>query len=123
MGSKVSCEGDVYSFGILLLETFTGKRPTENDFEEGMNLNQFAKMALARGVCNGFITTELGVIEGASSSKTRKAHLLEECLVLILRVGIKCSEESPKERMKINDALKELHAIKNTLLDDCEILE
>ena len=122
MGSKVSCQGDVYSFGILLLETFTGKRPTDNDFEEGMNLNQFAKMALAGGVCNGFITTELGVIEGASSSKTRKGHL-EECLVSILRVGIKCSEESPKERMKINDALKELHAIKNTLLDDCEILE
>lgn len=46
MGSKVSKEGDIYSFGILLLEIFTGKRPTSDDFGNGLNLNQFVNTAL-----------------------------------------------------------------------------
>ena len=37
MGSEVSTLGDVYSFGILLLEMFTGKRPTDSMFKDDFN--------------------------------------------------------------------------------------
>ena len=46
MGSDVSTYGDVCSFGILLLEMFTGKRPTNNMFKDRLNLHNNAEMAL-----------------------------------------------------------------------------
>ncbi|EOY05416.1 LRR receptor-like serine/threonine-protein kinase, putative [Theobroma cacao] len=42
LGSKASTCGDVYSFGILLLEMFTAKKPTDEMFKEGLSLNKFA---------------------------------------------------------------------------------
>ncbi|KAI6678600.1 hypothetical protein NL676_039396 [Syzygium grande] len=44
--SAVSIEGDVYSFGVLILEIFIGKRPTNDMFENALNLHCFAKAAL-----------------------------------------------------------------------------
>ncbi|KAM7519417.1 hypothetical protein LguiB_018379 [Lonicera macranthoides] len=48
MESEVSVYGDVYSFGILLLEMVTGKRPTDEMFKDGLNLHEFSKLALSK---------------------------------------------------------------------------
>uniref|UniRef100_A0A2N9HYB4 Protein kinase domain-containing protein n=1 Tax=Fagus sylvatica TaxID=28930 RepID=A0A2N9HYB4_FAGSY len=47
MGSEVSTYGDVYSYGILLSEMFTGKRPTDEIFKNSLSLHEFVKTALA----------------------------------------------------------------------------
>nr|POE86175.1 putative lrr receptor-like serine/threonine-protein kinase [Quercus suber] len=46
MGGAASIEADVYSYGILLLEIFLGKKPTDDMFKDGLNLHNVAKMAL-----------------------------------------------------------------------------
>lgn len=46
MGSEVSTQGDMYSYGILLLEMFSGKRPTSNLFTGNFNLHRYVKMGL-----------------------------------------------------------------------------
>ncbi|KAL6128706.1 hypothetical protein ACLB2K_072061 [Fragaria x ananassa] len=46
MGGDVSTYGDVYSFGILLLEMFTGKKPTDHMFSDNLNLHNYVKSAL-----------------------------------------------------------------------------
>uniref|UniRef100_A0A6N2M767 non-specific serine/threonine protein kinase n=1 Tax=Salix viminalis TaxID=40686 RepID=A0A6N2M767_SALVM len=46
MGGEASTQGDVYSYGILLLEMFTGKRPTDSMFTGDFNLHCFVEAAL-----------------------------------------------------------------------------
>ena len=41
MGGKASTSGDVYSFGILLLEIIIAKKPTDGVFQEGLSINKF----------------------------------------------------------------------------------
>ena len=48
MGSDVSTKGDVYSFGVFLLEMFLGKRPIDEMFKDDLNLHNFVRMALPK---------------------------------------------------------------------------
>ncbi|KAH9316103.1 hypothetical protein KI387_024730, partial [Taxus chinensis] len=41
LSGAVTTKGDVYSYGIVLLEMFTGKKPTSSIFVEGMNLQKW----------------------------------------------------------------------------------
>ncbi|XVE82178.1 hypothetical protein DITRI_Ditri15bG0126200 [Diplodiscus trichospermus] len=120
IGLEATTSGDMYSFGILLLEKFTGKRPTNEMFENDLTLHHFAKTALldqVLEVVDPLLLFEYNQEETARSSKnpTTTAHMEEtkskECLISILRVAIACFVESPKDRMDIEDAAKELHFI------------
>ena len=50
MGSEVSIEGDMYSFGILVLEILTGRRPTDEIFKDGHNLHNHVKFSISNNL-------------------------------------------------------------------------
>uniref|UniRef100_J3LAW1 Leucine-rich repeat-containing N-terminal plant-type domain-containing protein n=1 Tax=Oryza brachyantha TaxID=4533 RepID=J3LAW1_ORYBR len=52
LGNEVSILGDIYSYGILLLEMFTGKRPTGSEFGEALSLHNYIQMALPDNLIN-----------------------------------------------------------------------
>lgn len=115
MTGKVSTEGDVYSYGILLLEMFTGKRPTDEMFKDGLTLHNFARAAIPDGV--------LGIIDPTLQEKLLQGELnmsrikrdIYESLVSIFRIGVSCSNELPRDRVEMKDVIGELQAIRNVV--------
>ncbi|KAH9322829.1 hypothetical protein KI387_017468, partial [Taxus chinensis] len=50
LGGSVTTEGDVYSYGISLLEMLTRKRPTDDMFVENLNLRKWVVSAFPDGL-------------------------------------------------------------------------
>ncbi|XP_039173443.1 probable LRR receptor-like serine/threonine-protein kinase At3g47570 [Eucalyptus grandis] len=118
----VAPEGDVYSFGVLILEMFTGKRPTNDMFENGLDLHYFAKAALGHRVekaIDPILLQEIEELEKrqtvTSEGKNKSWFSTLECLVSIIEIGVTCSSKSPRERMDISDVLTKLQGIKKKL--------
>uniref|UniRef100_A0A2C9V288 non-specific serine/threonine protein kinase n=1 Tax=Manihot esculenta TaxID=3983 RepID=A0A2C9V288_MANES len=125
VGSSVTTYGDVYSFGILLLEMFTGKRPTHDVFTDGLDLHNFVKAKLPRQVMQVVDPTlltpgEVGAATAAAAENMDNDGSIDdsvrEYVVSVLQIGLKCSTEVPKDRMSMKDATSKLNDIKDTFL-------
>ncbi|KAK2373447.1 putative LRR receptor serine/threonine-protein kinase [Trifolium repens] len=115
MGSQVSTCGDMYSFGILVLEMLTSRRPTDETFEDGQNLHNFVAISfpdnLIKVLDPHLVSRDAkGVIEDGNNENLIPS--VEEWLVSLFKIGLVCSMESPKERLNIVDVNRELSKIK-----------
>lgn len=113
MGSGVSIEGDVYSYGILMLEMFTGMSPTTEIFKENFNLHNFVEEALPKRVLE--ITDPILVQEVESNAGQRRKGTIQNCLLMIYKIGIACSVGVPRDRMSITDVTAQLCSIRDRL--------
>ncbi|CAN6372859.1 unnamed protein product [Urochloa humidicola] len=118
---KASRKSDVFSFGIMLLEVFTGKRPTDPMFVEGFSLRQWVSQAFParlvdvvdhkllqdeeiHHICFDHQTgTSLG-----SSSWTCTSNSI---LASVFELGLICSNESVEQRMAMNHVVSKLEDI------------
>ncbi|PWA47573.1 leucine-rich repeat protein [Artemisia annua] len=110
IGSEMTSCGDVYSFGILLLEVMTGKKPTDGMFNDGLSLHKFAYMALPDQVVD-VIDNDAIVLQSTEAN----AKKVEECLAATIKIGVSCSVDSPPQRMKIEIVVNELQRILDVL--------
>ncbi|KAJ4810306.1 Receptor kinase-like protein Xa21 [Rhynchospora pubera] len=111
-GGPVSTTGDVYSFGVLLLEMFTGKNPTEYMFKDGLTLHNFVQMAYPKRVMD-IVDPNLFALNVIESNAFNR---MCECLVSILNIGLTCSKQSPVERMSMEHVAIQLHKIRDVYL-------
>lgn len=122
LGSEVTAKGDVYSYGILLLEMVTGKKPTDIMFEGDLNLHNFARMALPDHVMDIVDLTLInddGDLDTSSNQRLQQARLncKIECLSSMVKIGVACSVASPQDRMNTTNVVHELQSVKNILLE------
>ncbi|XP_031253104.1 putative receptor-like protein kinase At3g47110 isoform X2 [Pistacia vera] len=127
MDGYVSRLGDIYNYGILLLEMFIGKRPIDDMFKDDLNIHKFVSMAFP----NHFMDivdpsllfeeeNEDDEIEEAMirnfESQTSNKKKMEEFLVPVMRIGLMCSTTSPRERMAMNDVVNNIKSIRDSFI-------
>ena len=105
---RVSTKGDIYSYGIILLEIITRKKPTDEMFVGELAMRQWIASLLDRMevVDDGLLRIEDG----------RDVTGMQTVLSSILELGLRCSEESPDERPDIKDVVTKVNKIKLALV-------
>ncbi|CAJ2646881.1 unnamed protein product [Trifolium pratense] len=119
MGSEVSTYGDMYSFGILMLEMLTGRRPVDEAFKDGQNLHNFVEISFPDNlmkILDPHLVSRDAEVSIQDGNGANLIQTVEECLVSLFRIGLLCSMESPKDRMNIADVTRELSIIKKAFL-------
>ncbi|KAL8508549.1 hypothetical protein ACS0TY_018973 [Phlomoides rotata] len=102
----VSTRCDVYSYGVMLMETFTRKRPNDDMFGGDLSLTSWVEYLLPQAPDrvvdpNLFITLD-----------DEHGDKILQCVSSILVLALKCSTESPRQRINIKEALVDLQKIK-----------
>ncbi|XP_042035833.1 receptor kinase-like protein Xa21 isoform X4 [Salvia splendens] len=114
MEGKVSTNGDVYSFGILLLEMFTGKKPTDDMFGEERSLKEWVSKALEQNAAVEMVAQDL------LSREDKHYSAKEKCMLSTLGLAMKCLAVSADERINMIEVVAALHMINATIVADIE---
>uniref|UniRef100_M1CRJ6 non-specific serine/threonine protein kinase n=2 Tax=Solanum tuberosum TaxID=4113 RepID=M1CRJ6_SOLTU len=105
----VSTRCDVYSYGIMLMETFTRNRPYDEMFDGNLSMRSW--------VCNSVPAMPEDIID-VTLMEPEKTHFQEKlcCVSSILEVALHCTTESPNERLNMIEVLANIKKIKQEFL-------
>ncbi|KAJ7540903.1 hypothetical protein O6H91_10G035500 [Diphasiastrum complanatum] len=100
---KVDEKSDIYSFGVVLLELLTGKRPAEPEFGDAVNIVEWVRSK---------VQTKEGVVEVLDANIGASCSSVQEEMMLLLRVALLCTSKSPRDRPSMRDVVTMLSEAK-----------
>ncbi|GJN27659.1 hypothetical protein PR202_gb15701 [Eleusine coracana subsp. coracana] len=112
MGSEISTRGDVYSFGVLLLEMLTGKQPTDEMFVDGLNLHNFTESMYPDRIADILDPHMVHEEEQQCAEPWMQSYITP-----LVALGLSCSIESPRDRPGMQYVCVKLSAIKEAFLE------
>ncbi|CBI36558.3 unnamed protein product, partial [Vitis vinifera] len=113
LGKRASTQGDVYSFGVLLLEIVTGKRPTDVLFHDGSSLHEWVKSQYPNKL--------EPIVEQALTRATPPAtpvncsRIWRDAILELIELGLICTQYIPATRPSMLDVANEMVRLKQYL--------
>ncbi|RVX13490.1 Receptor kinase-like protein Xa21 [Vitis vinifera] len=105
----VTTRGDVYSYGIVLMETFTRRRPTDEIFSEEMSMKNWVRDSLCGSVTE---VVDANLLRGEDEQFMAK----KQCISSVLGLAVDCVADSHEERINMKDVVTTLKKINLTYL-------
>jgi LRR receptor-like serine/threonine-protein kinase FLS2 len=112
---NVSTRSDVYSYGILLLEVFTRKRPTDSMFDGEMSLKSWVCQSLPDDI---YKVVDIDLF-GTNDEQVTCAK--RDCALSILELALNCCAELPGQRNDMREVVNNLKKIKEKYTRDIEV--
>ncbi|XP_060174298.1 LRR receptor-like serine/threonine-protein kinase EFR [Lycium barbarum] len=101
----VSTSSDVYSFGILIMETFTRMRPSDEIFT--------GELSIQRWVSDSFPSGIHKVLDSILvSPRDDQIEVKMQCMLSIMELALSCTLVRPDARISMEDALSKLKKIR-----------
>ncbi|OIT08835.1 putative lrr receptor-like serinethreonine-protein kinase, partial [Nicotiana attenuata] len=104
----VSKRSDVYSYGIMFLETFIKKKPNDEMFVGDLNLRSYVHNSLPDEL-NNIIDADLLTLDEENLSQKL------QCVSAIMELAMNCTANIAVERMNMTDVVAALKKIKQKL--------
>ncbi|EEC66835.1 hypothetical protein OsI_33296 [Oryza sativa Indica Group] len=109
-GGQISPYGDVYSFGILLLEMFTGKAPTHDMFSDGLTLQKYAEMAYPELL--------IDIVDPRMLSVENAWGEINSVITAVTRLALVCSRRRPTDRLCMREVVAEIQTIRASYVEE-----
>ncbi|XP_042041135.1 probable LRR receptor-like serine/threonine-protein kinase At3g47570 [Salvia splendens] len=110
LGGLVSTRCDVYSYGVMLMETFTRKKPSEDMFAGDQSLQSWIRSSVPQ---SAYRVIDANLVANVDIEDGEK---ILESAASIFELAFKCSAEISSDRISMKEALAELEKIKRRFL-------